>query len=65
MIEFTNPNPVDSLHTVLLVTQYLCIPIVSIFVFLRLGIRLYYKQNIGIEDCTCGDLVWLKLGSVC
>lgn len=65
MIEFTNPNPVDSLHTVLLVTQYLCIPIVSIFVFLRLGIRLYYKQNIGIEDCTCDDLVWLKLGSVC
>lgn len=53
MIEFTNPNPVDALHTVLLVTQYLCIPIVTIFVFLRLGIRLYYKQNIGVEDCTC------------
>lgn len=60
MIEFTNPNPVDALHTVLLVTQYLCIPIVSIFVFLRLGIRLYYKQNIGIEDCMLETLsvVW-------
>lgn len=60
MIEFTNPNPVDALHTVLLITQYLCIPIVTIFVFLRLGIRLYYKQNIGVEDCTC-RCVWHRV----
>ncbi|KAK5679668.1 hypothetical protein LTS12_029338, partial [Elasticomyces elasticus] len=64
MIEFTNPNPVDALHTVLLVTQYLCIPIVTIFVFLRLGIRLYYKQNIGVEDYSC-YVAWFLFMAYC
>lgn len=50
MAEFTTPNPHDELNTVLYVTQYLCIPIVSLFVLMRLTIRLYYKQNFGIED---------------
>lgn len=51
MIEFVTSNPTDSLNTVLYATQYVCIPIVSIFVFMRLGVRLYYKQLIGVEDC--------------
>lgn len=50
MTEFSTPNPHDELNTVLFVTQYLCIPIVSVFVFLRFGIRTYYKQNFGVED---------------
>lgn len=50
MTEFATPNPTDELNTVLFVTQYLCIPIVTLFVLLRFGIRTYYKQNFGIED---------------
>ncbi|KAL4808625.1 hypothetical protein BDV18DRAFT_88184 [Aspergillus unguis] len=44
---------VDVLNTVNLVTQCLCIPIVSIFVFLRFGIRAWYKQWNRVEDSTC------------
>lgn len=58
MIEFVTSNPTDALNTVLYVTQYLCIPVVSLFVFLRLGVRLYYKQIIGVEDCKSDS--WLE-----
>ncbi|KAL4865003.1 hypothetical protein BDV12DRAFT_156635 [Aspergillus spectabilis] len=47
-----NDRP-DILNTVNLVTQCLCIPIVSIFVILRFSIRAWYKQWAPIEDWTC------------
>ena len=50
MTEFATPNPTDELNTVLFVTQYLCIPIVTLFVLMRFGVRTYYKQTFGIED---------------
>ncbi|KAF7183475.1 hypothetical protein CNMCM7691_003674 [Aspergillus felis] len=43
-------QPVDVLHTVNLVTQCLCIPIVTIFVAMRLSIRLWYRQFSLLED---------------
>lgn len=49
----TVKQPVDVLHTVNLVTQCLCIPIVTLFVALRLSVRLWYRQFSAIEDCTC------------
>ncbi|KAK1145238.1 hypothetical protein N8T08_004391 [Aspergillus melleus] len=42
----TVENPYDYLNTVNLVTQCLCIPIVTIFVVMRFSIRTYYKQFI-------------------
>lgn len=62
MVEFTTSNPTDVIHTILLVTQYLCFPIVSFFVFMRLGVRLHYKQNIGIEDCMSEPMAEMRLG---
>ncbi|RLM00089.1 hypothetical protein CFD26_107095 [Aspergillus turcosus] len=47
----TVKQPVDVLHTVNLVTQCLCIPIVTLFVALRLSVRLWYRQFSAIEDC--------------
>ena len=41
----------DILNTVNLVTQCLCIPIVTLFVGLRFGIRGWYRQWAGAEDC--------------
>ncbi|KAL3430143.1 hypothetical protein BDV09DRAFT_199905 [Aspergillus tetrazonus] len=41
----------DILNTVNLVTQCLCIPIVTLFVSLRFGIRGWYRQWAGAEDC--------------
>ncbi len=41
----------DVLNTVNLVTQCLCIPIVSVFVLLRFGIRAWYRQWVRAEDC--------------
>lgn len=46
----TIENPDDRLYTVNLVTQGLCIPIVTIFVALRFTIRIYYKQFVTVED---------------
>jgi hypothetical protein len=44
-------RPKDVLRTVNLVTQCLCIPIVTIFVGLRFYTRLRFKQSLGVEDC--------------
>lgn len=44
-------HPQDVLHTVNLVTQCLCIPIVTLFVGLRFYTRLHFKQSLGVEDC--------------
>lgn len=49
----TVEHPEDVLNTVNLVTQCLCIPICTIFVALRFGIRGYYKQFIAVEDSSC------------
>ncbi|KAF4185464.1 hypothetical protein CNMCM7927_006787 [Aspergillus lentulus] len=43
-------QPVDVLHTVNLVTQCLCIPIVTIFVAMRLSVRLWYRHISVLED---------------
>ncbi|EBA27424.1 conserved hypothetical protein [Aspergillus fumigatus A1163] len=43
-------QPVDVLHTVNLVTQCLCIPIVTIFVAMRLSVRLWFRQFSVLED---------------
>jgi hypothetical protein len=44
-------QPHDVYHTVNLVTQILCIPIVSIFVALRFYTRWRFRQGLGVEDC--------------
>ncbi|GFF31136.1 hypothetical protein IFM58399_02786 [Aspergillus lentulus] len=46
-------QPVDVLHTVNLVTQCLCIPIVTIFVAMRLSVRLWYRHISVLEDGSC------------
>ncbi|EAW17342.1 uncharacterized protein NFIA_072560 [Aspergillus fischeri NRRL 181] len=43
-------QPVDVLHTVNLVTQCLCIPIVTIFVAMRLSVRLWFRHFSVLED---------------
>ncbi|EAW13275.1 uncharacterized protein ACLA_017220 [Aspergillus clavatus NRRL 1] len=50
MIADTSEEPGDVLHTVNLITQCLCIPIVTLFVGMRFSIRLWYRQFVGIED---------------
>lgn len=47
----TVENPYDALHTVNLVTQCLSIPIITVFVAMRFGIRTWYKQFVLVEDC--------------
>jgi hypothetical protein len=44
-------DPHDALNTVNLVTQCLCIPIVTLFVAMRFSIRAWYKQWAPVEDC--------------
>jgi hypothetical protein len=44
-------EPHDALNTVNLVTQCLCIPIVTLFVAMRFSIRAWYKQWAPVEDC--------------
>lgn len=46
-------HPEDVLNTINKITQGLCIPIVSLFVALRLWIRIRVqkKKNFGREDC--------------
>ncbi|KAL2787222.1 hypothetical protein BJX66DRAFT_311473 [Aspergillus keveii] len=46
-------DPHDALNTVNLVTQCLCIPIVTLFVAMRFSIRAWYKQWAPVEDWTC------------
>lgn len=46
----TVDNPTDVLYTVNLVTQGLCIPIVTVFVTLRFYTRFRFKQSLGVED---------------
>lgn len=48
-------NRDGTIHTVNLVTQCLSIPIVTIFVALRFGIRAWYKQFVLVEDSMALD----------
>lgn len=52
----TVKNPTDVYHTVNLVTQWLCIPIVSAFVALRFYTRFRFNQRLGVEDCEYSDV---------
>lgn len=44
-------HPKDLLHTVNLVTQVLCIVVVTIFVVIRIWIKAQYHKNLNAEDC--------------
>ncbi|KAF4765366.1 hypothetical protein HAV15_003320 [Penicillium sp. str.  len=57
-------HPQDVLHTVNLVTQCLCIPIVTLFVGLRFYTRLHFKQSLGVEDYGC-TVAWLLFMGYC
>lgn len=46
----TVEDPKDVLHTVNIVTQALCIPLVTLFVILRFYTRIRFKQSFGVED---------------
>ncbi|PYH49580.1 uncharacterized protein BP01DRAFT_370258 [Aspergillus saccharolyticus JOP 1030-1] len=60
----TVSDPKDVLKTVNLITQCLCIPIVSLFVILRFSIRTYYKQWVGVEDWSCLS-AWILFMGYC
>ncbi|CEL10848.1 hypothetical protein ASPCAL13957 [Aspergillus calidoustus] len=57
-------DPHDVLNTVNLVTQCLCIPIVTIFVAMRFSIRAWYKQWAPVEDWTC-LFAWMLFMAYC
>ncbi|KAJ5205945.1 hypothetical protein N7491_003431 [Penicillium cf. griseofulvum] len=58
----TVENPTDVLHTLNFVTQYICIPIVTIFVALRFYTRYRFKQSLGVEDLACTISWFLFMG---
>ncbi|OQE20737.1 hypothetical protein PENFLA_c016G10152 [Penicillium flavigenum] len=60
----TVDNPTDVLRTVNLVTQGLCIPIVTIFVALRFYTRFRFKQSLGVEDLAC-TIAWFLFMGYC
>ncbi|KAL2833479.1 hypothetical protein BJY01DRAFT_253529 [Aspergillus pseudoustus] len=57
-------HPHDALNTVNLITQCLCIPIVTIFVVIRFSIRAWYKQWAPVEDSTC-LAAWMLFMAYC
>ncbi|KAE8349610.1 hypothetical protein BDV28DRAFT_160345 [Aspergillus coremiiformis] len=60
----TEKHPGSSLNTINLVTQCLCIPIVTIFVVTRFAIRCWYKQFVIVEDTFC-ILAWMLFLAYC
>ncbi|KAE8378626.1 hypothetical protein BDV26DRAFT_261238 [Aspergillus bertholletiae] len=60
----TETHPGSSLNTINLVTQCLCIPIVTIFVVTRFTIRAWYKQFLLVEDTFC-FLAWILFMAYC
>ncbi|KAJ5460288.1 uncharacterized protein N7458_001840 [Penicillium daleae] len=60
----TTSHPQDVYHTVNLVTQCLCIPMVTIFVALRFYTRLRFKQSLGVEDYSCA-VAWALFMGYC
>ncbi|OQD87768.1 hypothetical protein PENANT_c005G10077 [Penicillium antarcticum] len=57
-------QPTDVLNTINLVTQCLCIPVVTLFVGLRFYTRLRFKQSLGVEDYGC-TIAWLLFMGYC
>ncbi|KAJ5899705.1 hypothetical protein N7495_004449 [Penicillium taxi] len=57
-------NPKDVLNTINLVTQCLCIPIVTFFIGIRFYVRIRFKQIIGLDDYTC-TAAWLLFMGYC
>ncbi|ODM14599.1 hypothetical protein SI65_09944 [Aspergillus cristatus] len=64
MTQFSVENPTDEIHTITLVTQYLCIPIISFFVLMRFSIRTWYKQPFTVEDGAC-YVAWILFMAYC
>ncbi|KAJ5415707.1 hypothetical protein N7465_004402 [Penicillium sp. CMV-2018d] len=60
----TVKNPTDVLHTINIVTQALCIPLVTIFVALRFYTRFRFKQSLGVEDLAC-SIAWVLFMGYC
>ncbi|CAI7653933.1 unnamed protein product [Penicillium viridicatum] len=60
----TVKNPTDVLHTINIVTQALCIPLVTIFVALRFYTRFRFKQSLGVEDLAC-TIAWVLFTGYC
>ncbi|KAJ5138730.1 uncharacterized protein N7515_003578 [Penicillium bovifimosum] len=57
-------NPSSALNTINLVTQCLCIPIVTLFMALRFYVRIRFKQSLGVEDVGC-LIAWLLFMGYC
>lgn len=53
-------SPKDELNTILIVTQALCISFVTIFLALRVYVRLRILRSFGKEDCACSRLRLVK-----
>jgi hypothetical protein len=53
--DFENPHGAVHLWTIL--TQLLCIPIVTIFVGLRICTKIFLINRMYAEDCTCGPSI--------
>ncbi|KAB8270062.1 hypothetical protein BDV30DRAFT_241828 [Aspergillus minisclerotigenes] len=56
-------HPGSSLNIINLVTQCLCIPIVTLFVVTRFFIRCWYKQFLVVEDTFC-FLAWAGYSTI-
>ncbi|KAJ6020101.1 hypothetical protein N7499_003395 [Penicillium canescens] len=57
-------HPTDVLNTINLVTQCLCISIVTLFVALRFYTRIRFKQPLGVDDYSC-IVAWLLFMGYC
>ncbi|KAF7717967.1 Uncharacterized protein PECH_004669 [Penicillium ucsense] len=57
-------HPYSAINTINLVTQCLCIPIVSIFVALRFYVRFRFRMGLGVEDYACA-LAWALFIAYC
>jgi hypothetical protein len=45
-------NPSGGLNLWMRVAQFLCIPIVTLFVFLRMFVKIFMQRKFYVEDCT-------------
>lgn len=45
-------NPKDQLNTIMIVTQALCMVFVTVFIFLRVWIRVTILRSFTAEDCS-------------
>ncbi|KAJ5544983.1 hypothetical protein N7535_006629 [Penicillium sp. DV-2018c] len=54
----------NALNKINLVTQALCLPIITLFVALRFYARFRFKQSLGVEDVAC-IIAWLLFMGYC